>query len=404
MFLPSREHPLTWGSACLGEDTEILLADGTFISLLRSIGQAIWTDKQGTRRIKRIHKFATRASDPVGGNWMTASHFTRSGPGKKWRRASEIRGSTIPNRRTPQGFVYAVELDTDDYLTLRGGIQAAAFGNCLIVEPHRQGYTQDFRFNIEQALRRKNLLKTHIIEWHHEGVGHRADGSLILDTDRIKLPQKTNRKPLEVPITKSPLRSKQEIYRECGRCRKPEAKLKCACLATHYCDIRCQREDMPDHRQKCTHMILKDVHLIQHQLDQHKANHGQFTIEVARLELVLTETHVKLADILRSSGIGINQQGSEDQYLQALQRIARLVTLTFILERPPLLHNLRIDQVAAHLGLGSLYRDQHSLDKALDHLNGAYDLTEALIRIADSSGLQDKLGVILTTQGEVLNK
>jgi hypothetical protein len=77
MFLPSREHPLTWGSACLGEDTEILLADGTFASLLHSIGQAIWTDKQGTRRIKRIHKFATLATDPhlyeVGGNWMTAS-------------------------------------------------------------------------------------------------------------------------------------------------------------------------------------------------------------------------------------------------------------------------------------------------------------------------------------------
>ena len=29
MFLPPREPPLTWGSACLGEDTEILLADGT---------------------------------------------------------------------------------------------------------------------------------------------------------------------------------------------------------------------------------------------------------------------------------------------------------------------------------------------------------------------------------------
>jgi len=148
----------------------------------------------------------------------------------------------------------------------------------------------------------------------------------------------------------------------------------------------------------------KDVHLIQHHLDQHKANHGQFTIEVARLELVLTETHVKLVDILRSSGIGINQQSSEDQYLQALQRIARLVTLTFIQERPSLLHNLKIDQAAAYLGLGSLYRDQHSLDEASDHLNEAYDLTEALIRIADSPGLQDKLGVILTTQGEVLNK
>jgi len=384
------------------------MADGTFVCLLHSIGQAIWTNQQDTRRIKRIHKFATLATDPplyeVEGNWMIASHFTRSGPGEKWRRASETRGSNVPNRRIPQGSVYAVELDTDDHLTLRGGIQAAAFGNCLIVEPHRQGYTQDFRFNIDQALRRKNLLKTHVIEWHHEGIGHRADGSLILDTDRIKLPQMTNRKPLEVPTTNSPLRPKQEVYRDCGRCRKPEAKLKCACLATHYCDVRCQREDMPNHRQTCTHMILKDVHLIQHQLDQHKANHGQFTTEVARLELVLTETHVKLADLLRSSGVGINQQGSEEQYLQALQRVARLVSLTFIRERPSLLHNLKLDQAAAHLGLGSLYRDQHSLDKASDHLNEAYVLTEALIRIADSPVLQDKLGVILTTQGEVLNK
>jgi len=209
---------------------------------------------------------------------------------------------------------------------------------------------------------------------------------------------------MEDPATKTPLRPKQEVYQECGKCRKPDAKLKCACLATHYCDTRCQREDMPDHRQKCTHMILKDAHLSQNQSDQHKANHGQFTIEVARLELVLTETHVKLADLLRSSGIGINQQGSEDQYLQALQRVARLVTLTFIQERPSLLHNLKIDQAAAHLGLGSLYRDQHALDKASDHLIRAYDLTEALIRTADSPGLQDKLGVILTTQGEVLNK
>jgi len=185
-----------------------------------------------------------------------------------------------------------VELDTDDCLTLRGGIQTATFGNCLIVEPHRQGYTQDFRFNMDQALRRKNLLKTHIIEWHHGGIGHRADGSLILDTDRIKLPQKTNREPREAPTTKTPPRPKQEVYLECGRCRKPDAKLKCACLATHYCDTRCQREDMPDHRQKCTHMTLKDVHLIHNQLDQHKANHGQFTIEVTRLELVLTERHM----------------------------------------------------------------------------------------------------------------
>ena len=129
--------------------------------------------------------------------------------------------------------------------------------------------------------------------------GHRADGSLILDTDRIKLPQTTDSKSSEVLAEPSP-RSKLESYRDCGRCRKPEAKLKCACLATHYCDTRCQREDMPDHRRECTHMILKDVQRIQHQLDKHRTNHGQFTIEVARQELVLTETHVKLADILRS--------------------------------------------------------------------------------------------------------
>ena len=118
----------------------------------------------------------------------------RSGEGKKWRRVSDARGNILYNRRPPQASVYAVELDTDDHLTLRGGLQAATFGNCLIVEPRRQGYTQDFRFNLEQALRNKNLLTTHIIEWHHAGIGHREDGSLILDTDRIKPPQKTDRK------------------------------------------------------------------------------------------------------------------------------------------------------------------------------------------------------------------
>jgi len=87
MFLPAREHTITWGSACLEEDTEILLADGTFVSLLHSIGQAIWTDQQDTRRIKRIHEFATLETDPplyeIEGKWMTASHFTRKGPGEK---------------------------------------------------------------------------------------------------------------------------------------------------------------------------------------------------------------------------------------------------------------------------------------------------------------------------------
>jgi len=197
MFLPAREHVAIWGSACLAEDTEILLANRTFVSLLHSIGKVIWTDHQDTKRIKRIHKFATLETDPllyeIEGNWITASHFTRKGPGKKWYRALETRGSNKPKRRTSQGPVYAVELDTDDCLTLWGGIQAATFGNCLIVEPYRQGYTQDFRFNMDLTLRRKNLLKAHIIEWHHGGIGHRLDGSLILDTNRIKLPQRTNR-------------------------------------------------------------------------------------------------------------------------------------------------------------------------------------------------------------------
>jgi len=84
--------------------------------------------------------------------------------------------------------------------------------------------------------------------------------------------------------------------------------------------------------------------------------------------------------------------------------VARLVTLTFIQDRPSLLHNLNIDQAATHLGLGSLYQDQHSLEKASDQLIKVYYLTEALIRTADSPGLQDKLGVILMTQGEILNK
>jgi tetratricopeptide (TPR) repeat protein len=53
--------------------------------------------------------------------------------------------------------------------------------------------------------------------------------------------------------------------------------------------------------------------------------------------------------------------------------------------------------------LGSLYRDQRSLERALDHLNEALALTEALVSIEDSPGLQDQLGVILTTQGEILN-
>jgi len=223
-----------WGSACLAEDTEIRLADGTFATLLDSTGKAIWTDQQDTRIIKRIHKLDTLETDPplygIGGNWMTESHFIREGSKSKWHRTFEVRGINKPKRRTPKGPVFAVELDTDDCLTLRGGIKAATFGNCLIVEPHRQGYTQDFCFNMDQALRRKGLQKAHIIEWHHGGIGHRLDGSLILDTGRIKSPQRTNRDQGDNHTTNTPLLPKQRVYRECGRCRKPDAKLKCACL------------------------------------------------------------------------------------------------------------------------------------------------------------------------------
>ena len=135
---------------------------------------------------------------------MTESHFIWERPESKWHRAFEARGINTVDRKTPKGPVFAVELDTDDYLTLRGGIKAATFGNCLIAEPRRQGYTQDFRFEMDQALRRKGLQKAYIIEWHHGGVGHRLDGSLILDTDRIKSPDRTKKDQRANKTTNTP--------------------------------------------------------------------------------------------------------------------------------------------------------------------------------------------------------
>ena len=88
-------------------------------------------------------------------------------------------------------------------------------------------------------------------------------------------------------------------------------------------------------------------------------------MEVARLELIHTETHVKLGDLLHTSGRGTNQQGSEEHYLQ-----------------------------------GCLYRDQHLLDKASEQLTQAHDLIQELI----SPELQELLGVTLTIHGEVLNR
>jgi len=240
-------------------------------------------------------------------------------------------------------------------------------------------------------------------------VGHRADGSLILDTTQIKPPRwaasgqggQESETPEYTRISPQP---QEREYRDCGRCRKPAAKLKCACLATHYCDIQCQREDMPVHRQICTHMILKEINLSQSQLKQHQETHGMFTVEVAKLELLLTEMHIKFADLLRTSRNGTNQEQSEHHYIQALQRVARLVSQTFLKQRPSLLYNLRTDQVAAHLGLGCLYRDQKLDQGAMEHLEKAHDLTQELTTIEDSPGQQDRLGVILTIQGEILNE
>ena len=82
--------------------------------------------------------------------------------------------------------------------------------------------------------------------------------------------------------------------------------------------------------------------------------------------------------------------------------MARLEKLTFLEIRPSLLYNLQTDQAAAHFGLGSLYQDQHSIQKALEQLTKAHDLTQELITIEDSPGQQDRPGVILTTHGETL--
>ena len=49
---------------------------------------------------------------------MTESHFIRGRPESKWHRAFEVRGINTVEGKIPMGPVFAVELDTDDYLTL----------------------------------------------------------------------------------------------------------------------------------------------------------------------------------------------------------------------------------------------------------------------------------------------
>ena len=79
MFLPKENNTITWGLACLAENTEICMADGTFSIMQNSVGKEIWRDQQRTRKIRRIHKFDMIETDPplfgIGGNWMTDFHF-----------------------------------------------------------------------------------------------------------------------------------------------------------------------------------------------------------------------------------------------------------------------------------------------------------------------------------------
>jgi len=159
-----------WGSACLAEDTEIRMTDGTFSILQNSVGKEIWTDHQGeTRKIRRIHKFDTLETDPplygIGVNWMTGCHYIWGRVDSKWQRALESRGVHTAKRKPPKGPVYAVELDKDDHLTLRGGILAATFRNCNIVEPRRPGYSRDFRFKIERDYRKHTSSNGTMEEW-----------------------------------------------------------------------------------------------------------------------------------------------------------------------------------------------------------------------------------------------
>jgi len=228
MFLPKTALATTWTSACLATDTDVRLSDGSFAPVQHSVGRNIWTDQPHLCTIIRIHQFDTHATDPplcfIKGNGMTESHFIRGRMKSKWCRASEFVDNKVIRRANSKGPVFAVELDKDDHLTLRGGIQAATFGNCSIVEPLRQGYTQDFRFKIDQALRDKGLHKAALIEWHHGAIGHRADGSLLLDTELIKTPPMTRGVLGDTSAARTTYLAQQHSYRVCGRCtnRRPD--------------------------------------------------------------------------------------------------------------------------------------------------------------------------------------
>jgi len=177
------------------------------------------------------------------------------------------------------------------------------------------------------------------------GVGHRADSSLDLDTRPIKPPHQAT-PGLEgrgSENTWTGPQSQEREYHDCGRCRKPKAKLKCACLATHYCDPLCQRKDMPDHRQICTHMILQEITTYQSQLCKHQASHGLFTIEVANLETQLTGLHIKIGDILRITKNRTNYEQSEHHYRQAIQILTGLIKKANLTQSSTLIDTLLTD-------------------------------------------------------------
>ena len=144
-----------------------------------------------------------------------------------------------------------------------------------------------------------------------------------------------------------------------------------------------------------------NVHALQPTIATYSA---KFTVEVAKLETLLSEMHIKNGDLLRTSKNATNHEQSVHHYRQALQILARLLGQALLKQRPCLLYNLQTDQVAAHLGLGCLLRDRNLVQDAIEHLEKALDLTQKLTISEDSPGQQDRLGVILTIQGEILNE
>ena len=113
---------------------------------------------------------------------------------------------------------------------------------------------------------------------------------------------------------------------------------------------------------------------------------------------------VKNGDLLRTSK-NRNYEQSKHHYRQAIQILTGLIDKAKLNQKPTLIVTLQTDQVGAYLGLGCLLRNRNQDREAMEHLEKALDLTKRLITSEGSSpGQQDKLGVILTMQGEILNE